>query len=200
MRFAALLLVVLQASLSLAQDLGPEELARKVTAEVLEMIRSDKQLQAGDRGAVTALLEQKLLPLVDFQEAAKIAVGSAWRAATPEQQERIVQELRAMVVRIFTNTVSTYGDQNVRVAPLKLPPGATVATVRNQYFRPGRPPIAVEYEMHKIAAGWRIYDVKFDGVSIALTYRADFEQIVKEGGIEGLIRRMAEKNLPPVAK
>jgi phospholipid transport system substrate-binding protein len=200
MRFVALLLVLLHSFSSLAEDLGPEELVRKVTDEVLETLHNDKLLQVGDRKAVITLFEQKVAPLLDFREGARIALGPAWRTASLAQQERIVREFRTMLVRIYSNMISAYRGQTMRVVPLKLPSGATEATVRNQYTRPGRPPVPVDYAMHKTAAGWRIYDIQVDGVSLVLTYRSEFEQVIKQSGIEGLIRSMTEKNLPPVPK
>lgn len=197
MRFAALFLVLFQHLSSAAQDLGPEELVRKVTNDVLETIRDDKVLQAGERKKVLALYEEKVQPHFDFSEAARLAVGSAWSAASSGQQERIVREFRGMLVRIYSSMISSYRGQTMRVQPVKLAPGATEATVRNQYLRPGRPPVPVDYAMRKTAAGWKIYDITVDGVSLILTYRSDFQQAIREGGVEGLIKRMAEKNVPP---
>lgn len=197
MRFVALLLVLLHSFSPLAQDLGPEELVRKVTNEVLETIHNDKLLQAGDRRATVALFEQRIAPFVDFKEAARLTVGPAWRTASPEQREKIASEFRSMIVRIYSNLIGAYRGQTMRVEPLRLASGASAATVRNQYLRPGRPPVPVDYVMHKTAAGWKIYDIQIDGVSLVLTYRSDFDQAIRAGGVEELIRRMAAKNQPP---
>ena len=102
---AALLLSFFLASPALAQDLAPEELVRKVTADVLDAIKSDKDLQAGDRRKALALAEQKIIPHVDFRDSAKLATGKAWNRATPEQQEQIVGEFRAMLVRIYSSAI-----------------------------------------------------------------------------------------------
>lgn len=200
MRILALLLVLLQSASSSAQDLGPEELVRKLASEFMEITQNDKLMQGGDRRAIGAVFDKKLVPMFDFQEAARIAVGTAWRTASLEQQERIVKEFRSMIVRVYSNVFGTYPGQSMRVEPLKLPPGATAATVRGQHFRAGRPPIPIHVATHKTAAGWRIFDINVEGVSVLLTYRSEFELIVKESGIEGLIRRITEKNLPPVEK
>jgi len=196
-----LLTIVLSLAVSLflpagarAQDLAPDELVRKVTADVLDAIKSDKQLQAGDRKKALALAEQKILPHVDFREAAKLATGKAWQTATPEQQERIVSEFRSMLVRIYSNAIDVYRGQTMKVLPMRLPAGATEVTVRNQYLREGRPPVKVEYAMNKTPEGWKIYDITVEGVSLVLTYRAEFEQITRVSGVDGLIKRLAEKN------
>jgi phospholipid transport system substrate-binding protein len=177
-----------------AQDLAPDELVRKVTTDVLDAIKSDKQLQAGDRKKALALAEQKILPLVDFREAARLATGKAWQGASPEQQERIVSEFRSMLVRIYSNAIDVYRGQTMKVLPVRMPAGATEVTVRNQYLREGRPPVKVEYAMNKTPEGWKIYDITVEGVSLVLTYRAEFEQITRVSGVDGLIKRLAEKN------
>jgi len=197
MKLFVTLVLAAFAAASVAQELGPEELVRKVTTEVLQAIQSDKQLQAGDRKKALALAEQKILPLVDFREAARLAVGRAWNTATPEQQERITSEFRTLLVRIYSNAIGVYRGQTMRVQPVKAAPDATQVTVRNQYVSPGRPPTSVEYAMHKTPTGWKIYDITVEGVSLVLTYRGEFEQVVREGGIEGLIKRLGERNREP---
>ena len=179
---------------ALAQDLAPDELVRKVTADVLDSIKSDKQLQAGDRRKALALAEQKILPHVDFREAARLATGKAWQGATPEQQERIVSEFRTMLVRIYSNAIGVYKGQEMKVLPVHLAPGATEVTVRNQYVKSGQPPVPVEYAMKKKPEGWMIYDITVEGVSLVLTYRAEFDAITRTAGVDGLIKRMHEKN------
>ena len=179
---------------AMAQELAPDELVRKVTADVLDSIKSDKQLQAGDRKKALALAEQKILPYVDFREAATLAMGRSWQTATPEQQTQIVNQFRSMLVRIYSNAIDVYRGQTMKVMPLRQAPGATDAVVRNQYIRQGAPPVAVEYSMRKMPEGWKIYDITIEGVSLVLTYRAEFDQITRTSGIDGLIKRLAEKN------
>lgn len=191
------LLLALACRAALAQqDLSPEALVRKVTDDVLETVKSDKALQAGDRKKALALAEQKVLPHVDFREATRLAVGRAWNTAHPEQQEKLVTEFRAMLVRIYSNAIDVYRGQTLKVQPVKMAPGATDVTVRNQYLSPGRPPVAVEYAMRKTPEGWKIYDIVVENVSLVLTYRAEFDQVVRKSGVDGLIKRMAEKNQP----
>lgn len=176
-----------------AQALGPEELVRKVTADVLETVKSDKEL-LGDRKRALALAEQKVLPHVDFREAAQLAVGKIWWKATPAQQERIVAEFRGLLIRIYSNALDTYRGQTMQVMPVRMAAGATETTVRNRYLKPGAPPVPVEYAMKKTPEGWKIYDITVEGVSLVLTYRSEFEQITRVSGIDGLIKRLAEKN------
>ncbi len=192
--FACLMALALPARAQ--QDLGPEELVRKVTQDVLDAIRSDKQLAAGDKQKALKLAEEKVLPLIDFEEAARLAVGRAWAQATPEQRKKLVEEFRRMLVRTYSNAISAYEGQTMKVLPVRMKPGDTEVTVHNQYIRAGGTPLPVDYQMHKTDQGWKIYDITVEGVSLVLTYRSEFDAIVKQEGIDGLIKRLEEKNTP----
>ncbi|MGQ0562661.1 MAG: MlaC/ttg2D family ABC transporter substrate-binding protein, partial [Gemmatimonadota bacterium] len=183
-----------------AQELKPEDLVKRVTEDVLAAIKSDKALQAGDRQKALALAEQKVMPHIDFAEATKLAVGRAWSSATPEQQKKLVDEFRAMLVRIYSNAIDVYRGQTMRVQPVNTPAGATETAVRNQYIRPGQPPVSVDYAMRKTPEGWKIYDITVEGMSLVLTYRGEFEQVMRQSGVEGLLKRLAEKNTPPTSR
>ncbi len=194
MRLFALALSFFFAAAAGAQELGPEDLVKKVTSDILENIKADKQLQAGDRKKALVLIEQKILPHVDFRETAQLAMGKSWYAATPAQQALVVNEFRSMLVRIYTNAIDVYRGQTLKVLPVRMAPGATEVTVRNQYLSVGRPPVPVEYSMKKTAEGWKIYDIAVEGVSLVLTYRSEFEQITRTSGVEGLIKKLQAKN------
>ena len=194
MKPAALLLSLLIAIPAAAQELGPDELVRKVTSDVLEAIKSDADLQAGDRKKALALAEAKILPHVDFREATQIAMGKSWRDATPAQQKQLVDEFRALLVRVYSSSIDVYRGQTMTVLPLRMSPGASDARVRNRYVSEGKPPVAVDYSMLKTPTGWKIYDVSVEGISLVLAYRSEFESIVRGAGIDGLIKRLREKN------
>ena len=192
--FACLMALALPARAQ--QDLGPEELVRKVTQDVLDAIRSDKQLAAGDKQKALKLAEEKVLPHIDFEEAARLAVGRAWAQATPEQRKKLVEEFRKMLVRTYSNAISAYEGQTMKVLPVRMKPGDTEVTVHNRYIRAGGQPLPVDYQMHKTDQGWKIYDITVEGVSLVLTYRSEFDAVVKQSGIDGLIKRLEEKNTP----
>ena len=194
MKLLTIALSLFFATSAAAQELGPEDLVRKVTADVLDSVKTDKLLQAGDKRKALQLAEQKIIPHVDFREAALLAMGKSWHTATPAQQSQVVDEFRSMLVRIYSNAIDVYRGQTMKVLPVRLASGATEVTVRNQYLRDGRPPVPVEYSMKKTAEGWKIYDISVEGVSLVLTYRAEFESITRAAGVAGLIKRLQEKN------
>ncbi len=179
-----------------AKSMKPDELVKKVTEEILSAVKSDKQLAAGDKEKALKLAEEKVLPLIDFQEATRLAVGRSWGQASKEQQEKLVTEFRRMLVRTYSNAVSRYEGQTMKVLPSRYKPEDTDVTVRNQYVRPGQKAVQLDYSMHKTPEGWKIYDIVVEGVSLVLTYRSEFDAIVKQAGIDGLIKRLAEKNTP----
>jgi phospholipid transport system substrate-binding protein len=180
-----------------AQEMKPDELVKKVTDDVLAAVKSDKQLAAGDKQKALKLAEEKVLPHIDFEEATRLAVGRSWREATPEQKKKLTDEFRRMLVRTYSSAISAYEGQTMKVQPVHMKPDETDVTVHNQYIRPGGKPVQLDYQMHKTADGWKIYDIIVEGVSLVLTYRSEFDAVVKQQGVDGLIKRLAEKNTPP---
>jgi phospholipid transport system substrate-binding protein len=180
----------------LAQEFGPEELVKKVTQEIFDAIKSDEQLAAGDKRKAIKLAEEKILPHVDFEEATRLAVGRGWAQATPGQKEQLVSEFRNMLVRTYSNAITAYQGQTLKVMPVRMKPGDTDVTVHNQFIRAGGRPVLLDYSMRKTESGWKIYDIVVEGVSLVLTYRSEFDAVVKQEGIDGLIRRLAPKNTP----
>jgi len=178
------------------KDLKPDELVKKVTDDVLSAIKGDKQLAAGDKEKALKLAEEKVLPHIDFEEATRLAVGRSWRQASKEQQEQLVTQFRSMLVRTYSSAISRYEGQTMKVLPARYKPDDTDVTVRNQYIRPGQQPVELDYAMRKTPDGWKIYDIVVEGVSLVITYRSEFDAVVKQDGIDGLIKRLAQKNTP----
>ncbi len=181
---------------------SPEALVRQVTDDVLTAIRQDKALQAGDRQKALALAEQKVLPHVDFAEMTRLAAGRTWNTATAEQRERLTTAFRTMLIRTYASAIDTYRGQTMKVDAMRVTPDPNEATVRNRYLSPGREATIVDYAMRKTPEGWKIYDIVVEGVSLALTYRAQFTEAARNGGIENLIQLLEKKakTQPAVAK
>jgi phospholipid transport system substrate-binding protein len=181
-----------------AQEHNPEQLVQKITDEILATIKSDKQLAAGDKQKALKLAEEKVLPYIDFEESTRIAVGRAWSQATPEQKKRLVTEFRNMLVRTYSNAIEGYAGQSLKVLPSRggKQDSKDEATVRTQFIRAGGKPLPIEFQMRKSGQTWKVYDISVEGVSLVLTYRSEFDAVVKQEGIDGLIKRLLEKNTP----
>lgn len=177
-----------------AADLAPDALAKSVTDEVLEAVRADKDLQSGNSQKVLQLVESKVLPHFNFTRMTQLAMGKNWRQAQPEQQKALVNEFRTLLVRTYTAAFSSYKNQTVDYRPLKLAPSDTDATVKSVINQPGAQPIAVDYGMEKTPQGWKVYDVKIEGISLVDNYRSTFNTEVQRSGVDGLIKALADKN------
>src|SRR6266849_3924834 len=179
-----------------AQNLAPDQLVQKITDEVLAAIKSDKQLAAGDKQKAIKLAEEKVLPYVDFEQATRLAVGRAWREAAPEQKQRLVTEFRNMLVRTYSNAISAYQGQTLKVLPSRGKQDPEDTTVRTQFIRAGGQPLPIEFHMRQADKTWKVYDIVVEGVSLVMTYRSEFDAVVKQEGIDGLLKRLAQKNTP----
>lgn len=192
-RIAALSLAALLALPALAQE-SPDALVKRVSAETVQAIKSDPKLAAGDPARVREVIEKNLLPHFDFARMTTLAMGRNWRQASPEQQARLTSEFRTLLVRTYSNALTQYRDETIDVKPLRADAKATDVTVRSEVVRPGRPPVQIDYSMTKGSEGWKAYDVIVGGVSLVTNYRDEFNEQVKVGGVDGLLRTLAEKN------
>jgi phospholipid transport system substrate-binding protein len=190
------LLVAGSASLARAQELAPEQLIQSITDEVMTAVKADTALAAGDREKALRLAEEKILPHVDFEEATRLALSRAWSQASAEQKRNLIEGFRATLLRTYTNAMSTYSGSQPKYLPPRSKAQGAEATVRYQFSREGSSPLQVAYELRRTAAGWKIYDISVEGISLVLTYRTEFDGIIKREGIEGLIRRLAQRNAP----
>ncbi|ODS95476.1 MAG: hypothetical protein ABS56_15780 [Lautropia sp. SCN 69-89] len=197
--FLWLLLVVPAVNTAAAAAEPPDKLIERLSNEILDRIRADAALQAGDRKKLDDLVDNTVMPHVDFRRMTALSVGRNWRAATPEQQKQLMDEFRALLIRTYAGALSSVADQKVRMRPLRANPQDTDVIVRSEVVQPRGEPIQLDYRMAKAADGWKIYDVNVLGVWLVETYRTQFAQEVSAGGIEGLIRSLSEKNKKPVA-
>jgi len=187
------LIMALAAPCSLAQDVAPDVLLKAVTLEVVAIIKQDKDIQSNPT-KVSDLVETWILPLFDFSRMTEIAVARNWRVATPEQQKALTTEFKTLLVRTYSAALSNYRDQVFEFKPLRAAPGDTGVTVKSVVRQSGMEALTVDYDMEKLAAGWKVYDIKIDGVSLIATYRDTFVGKVRESGVDGLIKSLSDKN------
>jgi phospholipid transport system substrate-binding protein len=194
------LIAALAAPLACAQDVAPDVLLKTVTSEVIAIISQDADIQAGNPAKVAELVETRILPHFDFSRMTQSAVARNWLLATPEQQQALITEFKTLLVRTYSTALSGYRDQVIEYKPLRAEPGATDVTVRSDMRQPGRERLNIDYDMEKTAAGWKVYDIKIAGVSLVTTYRGTFAGKVRDGGIEGLIKLLWDKNRQGILK
>jgi phospholipid transport system substrate-binding protein len=182
-------------TLAQAQDVAPDALAKKVTEEVIAIIKTDKDIQAGNTRKVLDLVEAKVLPNFDFTRMTRLAVGAPWRQATSAQQQSLTNEFRTLLVHTYTSAFTQYRDQVIEYRPLKLQPADSEVIVRSLIKQTtGADPIDVNYSMEKTDQGWKVYDVAIAGVSLVQNYRSTFNAEIQKSGIDGLISTLAAKN------
>jgi phospholipid transport system substrate-binding protein len=177
-----------------AADLAPDALVKQVTLEVLDIVKQDRDIQAGDHKKIIALVEEKVLPHFDFEAMTRIAMGRNWRQATPEQKKRLVVEFKTLLVRTYSSAISSYQDQKFEFRPLRAEPNATDVTVNVRVIQSGREPVAIDYDMENTPNGWKCYNVYVAGVSLVANYRTEFDSEVRRGGVDGLLKSLEAKN------
>lgn len=179
---------------ALADEPAPDALVTAISDEVIAAIKNDKDLRSGNPAKIAALVEAKILPHFDFAHTTRIAMGPNWRRATPEQQDRLTREFRALLVRTYSTALTTYRDQRVDVKPLRARPGDMQVTVRTEIRQSGAQPVSFDYEMEKTPEGWKVFDIRIAGASLAATYRDTFAETVRNSGVDGLIELLSGKN------
>jgi phospholipid transport system substrate-binding protein len=197
MKHLLALLIALFVPAALAQDAAPDVMVKNITAEVITIVKQDKDIQAGNSKKVADLVETRILPHFNFMRMTQIAVAVNWRRATPEQQKLLADEFKALLVRTYSNALSLYRDQAVEFKPLRMKPDDAEITVRSEIRQKGAQPVTLDYDMEKTPAGWKVFDIKVGGVSLITNYREDFAAQVRESGIDGLIKALASKNRGP---
>jgi len=176
-----------------AQATAPDALIKDLSTEVIDTVKSDKAIQAGDVSKIIALVDAKVMPNVNFQRMTASAVGRYWRGATPEQQKRLQEEFKILLVRTYAGALTQVKDQTVGLKPYRAAAEDTEVVVRTEIKGKGEP-IQLDYRLEKTAAGWKIYDVNVLGVWLVEQYKSSFAQEIGATGVDGLIGKLAEKN------
>ncbi len=186
----------------LAADETPDALIRRLSVDVLNTVRADKAIQAGDIDKVIALVDKTVMPNVNFRRMTAAAVGPGWRQATPEQQKRLQDEFKVLLVRTYAGALAQVSDQTVRIKPLRAAADDKDVLVRTEIVGKGDP-IQLDYRLEKTpgeGAGWKIYNLNVLGVWLVETYRSQFAQEINAKGIDGLIDTLVARNKSNAAK
>ena len=173
----------------------PDQLINRLSNELLDAVRADKSIQAGDTKKVLAIVDERVVPYVSFQRMTSSAVGRYWRQATPEQQASLETEFKTLLMRTYAGALSQVKDQTVVIKPSRNLPEDEEQIVRTEVRGGGGEPVQLDYRVEKSpSVGWKIYDVNVLGVWLVENYRNSFAQEISKGGIDGLIAKLSERN------
>ncbi len=179
-----------------AQEEAPDALIKRLSTEVLDTIKNDKAIRSGDTAKVIALVDSRIMPNVNFQRMTASAVGPAWRQATPEQQKRLQEEFKTLLVRTYAGALAQVSDQVISMKPLRMAADDKEVLVRSE-IKGGGESIQLDYRLEKTpgqGAGWRIYNLNVLGVWLVETYRSQFASEINAKGLDGLIAALTERN------
>lgn len=171
---------------------APDVLVKSVSADVVAVLKQDEA--DGRTTDLVQLVEKKILPLFDFERMTSMAVARNWRHASTGQRAALVKEFRTLLVRTYSSSLASYRDAVIEVKPLRGGAAEGEALVRSSVKRSGTETLTIDYDMADGPAGWKIYDIKVAGVSLVITYRESFATVVREAGIDGLIKALEDKN------
>jgi phospholipid transport system substrate-binding protein len=193
--FAAILTVGVLgfAGLAVAQE-APDVFIRRISQEVMETAKHDKDIQSGNQQRILDVVQAKILPNVDFQRMTALAAGRYWREATPEQQKRLTEEFRDLLVYTYAGAIAQIRDQQLEFKPMRNDPADTEVEVRSQVVQQRGEPIQLNYRLYKSGNTWKIYDLNVLGAWLVETYKGNFASEISKGGIDGLIKALSERN------
>jgi len=173
---------------------APDALVKRISADVIETVKSDKDIQAGNRNKIMDLVNSKILPHVDTQKMTQQAAGRFWRQATPEQQQQLTKEFTSLLVYTYSGALSQIKNETVEFKPMRAEANATDVEVRSQVNVARGEPITLNYRLSNGPQGWKIYDINVLGAWLVQTYTSTFASQISKGGIDGLIKNLADRN------
>ena len=186
--------LLFSASIAQAQD-SPDAMLRSVTAEVVALANQPRgHMNAARTSQVNDAIERKIEPLFDFPRMTESAVGPNWTIATAEQRNALTREFSTLIVRSYSVALRTFRDETIDYDCGQLAPGASKTIVKSVVKRGAATLAQIEYDMEKTRAGWKVHGIRLDGVDMVANYRNTFANRVRDGGMEALIRALAEKN------
>lgn len=188
-----ILILLVWPAFALAGYQEPIDVIRDATGKVLTELSSAPDIRTNPI-KLNLVIEQHILPHVDFPALSRLTLGKHWRKATPEQRAQFSREFRTLLVRTYSTSLTEYTDQRVEYTGSNTSPDNKRATVRTRIVEEGRPAISIDYSLRQVNDDWKIYDVSIEGVSLAVNYRATFAHEIRTHGLEGLIQHLAARN------
>jgi phospholipid transport system substrate-binding protein len=174
-------------------ETAPDVMVRKISTEVIDAVKADKDIQSGNLSRITQLVDAKVMPNVNFEVVTRSAVGPQWRQATPEQRGKLQAEFKTLLVRVYSGALTQIKDQTVEITKTQPVPQSQQVVVQSEVRGKGEP-IKLDYRLDKDGEAWKIIDVNVGGIWLVQSYRSQFAQEISAGGIDGLIARLTERN------
>jgi phospholipid transport system substrate-binding protein len=181
-------------NVSWAADEAPDQLVKRLSQEIMDLAKSDKDIQSGNKKRVEDMIEAKIIPNVDFARMTSLAVGRSWRDTTPEQQKQLITEFRSLLVHTYSGAITQIKDQRLEFKPLRAAADDTEVEVKTLVIQTRGEPLQLNYRLAKSATGWKIYDINILGAWLVETYKGSFAAEVSKSGVDGLIKTLVEKN------
>jgi phospholipid transport system substrate-binding protein len=172
---------------------NPDTMIKTVTGRVLDTLRTDKSIKSGDINHITQVVNQEILPYTDFRRTTQLAMGRAWRTATPQQQDQMVEQFKMLLIRTYSGALSQFRDQQVEFKPFRASPTDTDVVVRSSVISNGQP-VELDYRLYKTPQGWRVYDLNVAGAWLIQAYQQQFTEKINQGGVQGLIDFLTQRN------
>ncbi len=189
-----LIILALVMSITVSAAEAPDLFVKKIADEVFEILKTDKDLKAGNKEKAYKITEEKILPYFDFDRISKLVLGKAWPAASKEEQEAFKKEFRLMIIKTYGSALLKFKDQTLNYKPTRFQPSDEEVLVRTEILQSGAPPLPIDYMLEKDGSSWKVFDIIIEGVSLVTNYRGQFGNEIKQNGIASLITKLAEKN------
>ncbi|HEY3600304.1 MAG TPA: ABC transporter substrate-binding protein [Paraburkholderia sp.] len=172
---------------------SPDGMVKTVTQQVIDAVRADKSIQQGDINRITQLVNEKILPYIDFQRTTQLAMGRSWRTATPQQQQQVVEQFKMLLIRTYAGALAQVKNQEIQYKPFRASPEDTDVVVRSVVMSNGSP-VELDYRLYKTPQGWRVYDINVLGAWLIQAYQQQFNEQIQQHGVDGLIQFLTQRN------
>lgn len=173
---------------------APDQLVKRLSTEIIDAAKTDKDIQSGNRQRINDLVENKVLPHINFERMTSLAVSKSWRAATPEQKKQLITEFRTLLIHTYSGAITQIRDQKVEFKPFRASPEDAEVEVKSLVIQTRGEPLELSYRLEKSAAGWKIFDINVLGAWLVETYKGSFSAEISKTGVDGLIKTLVEKN------
>lgn len=191
-----MMLVALQWQLALAEESRtPTEVIEATANGVQSLLVGQKAYYADHATELYNLVDRLLLPSFDVEYAGKQVLGKThWNAATVEQRTKFIEVFYGFLIKTYAKGVLEFDQDRLTVLPdPSYSKDGRKALVHTQLMLDGSDDVLINYALRQTPDGWKIYDVRIDGVSYIKNYRSQFDAEISARGIDAVIQRLEEE-------